>query len=123
MMRLFQLGTSVKFSSRYVWGPCIRTRSRTAISPYSLWDVSVYGLLCSSVGFCRCDITIGNIHTVEFVRRLLFKMKIETLRFGYKIGPRPQGWRKLFRTSGQPIPFHVVRYTAKPIVARDYRAV
>jgi len=77
MMRLFRLGTSVMFLSGYVSGPCIRTRSRTAISSYSLWDVLVYILGCSSVGFCRWDITNGNIHTVELVRRLLFKMKIE----------------------------------------------
>ena len=80
MMRLFQLGTSVKLSSQHVSGPCIRTRSRTVISTFSLWKVSVYSLVCSSVGFYRWDITNWNIHTVEFVRRLLFKMKIDTLR-------------------------------------------
>jgi len=79
MMRLLQLGTNVKFSSQYVLGPCISAHSRTAISTYSLWDVRVYSLVCSSVGFCRWDITNGIIRTVEFVHRLWFKMKIETL--------------------------------------------
>jgi len=118
----FQLGTSVKFSSRYVSGPCVSTRSRTAISTYSLWDVPVYSLVHSSAGLCRWDATNGIILTVQFVHRLWFKMKIETLRFGYDRSPS-SGIEKALRTSGQPMPFHLVRCTAKPIVARDYRAV
>jgi len=70
--RLLQLGTNVKFSSRYVLGPCISAHSRTAISTNSLWDVPVRSLVCSSVGFCRWDITNGIIRTVEFVHRLWF---------------------------------------------------
>ena len=110
MMHLFQLRTSLNISSRYVWGPRIRTRSRTAISTYWMWDVPVYSLVCISVGFCRCDITNSNIHAVEFIRRFLFKMKIETRHFGYRIGSRVRGWRKLFTTSGQPMSFHLVSY-------------